>query len=280
MVSRSRARGLGAELRELRKLTGLTIIDLGKQVGLSKSTIARVETGERVPDETEIALICGALGVTGARRDALLTMAQEAHKPNWLATGVAGLPEQLTTLVDYELSATSITEMCLVVVPGLLQTREYARAIYSAAGVPGGEIATRATIRMGRQEILTKDEPVEFCAVIDESALRRPIGGVPVAVSQLHHLQKMSGRPNITIQVLPNELGAHAAVAGSYVLLEFAKESPVVHLEQYRAGAFLDEREDVEAYGQLTERLRQQALSPADSAGLVSDCIAELESTA
>ncbi|MGH3451515.1 MAG: helix-turn-helix domain-containing protein, partial [Haloechinothrix sp.] len=203
---------MGAELRELRKPSGLTIIDLGRQVGLSKSTIARIETGERLPDDTEIALILGALGVTGSRRDTLITMAHEAQKPNWLATGVAGLPEQLTTLVDYELTAIAITEVSLTVIPGLLQSRDYSRVIYDAAGVPLGEIETRAAIRIGRQEILTRDNPAQFCAVVDEAALRRPIGGPQVAAAQLRHLLRMGERPNITVQVLPNGLGAHPAI--------------------------------------------------------------------
>ncbi|MBA0126463.1 helix-turn-helix transcriptional regulator [Haloechinothrix sp. YIM 98757] len=254
-------------------------MELGKQIGLSKSTVSRIEQGERVPTDAELHLILGALGVVGSAREALRKLAAEAHEPNWLATGGTGLPEQLTTLVDYESTATAITEVGLVVVPGLLQTREYCRAIYLSAGVPRNEIDTRVSTRLGRQRILTDTTPVEFNAVIDEAALRRPVGGSAAVADQLRHLLKMGERDNITVQVLPQSLGAHPGVDGSYVLMEFAAESPIVHLEQYRAGAFLDDREDVEAYRSLTDILRRDALSPAESAGLIRDCITEQEST-
>jgi DNA-binding XRE family transcriptional regulator len=279
MASRSRARGLGAELRKLRNEAGLTIVDLGNQVGLSKSTVARIETGEKVPDDTEIKTILGALGVTGARRDAVLEAGKEAHRSNWLATGAVGLPHQLMTLVDFEVTAKKITHVNLALVPGLLQTRDYAHAVFVGTSVPPGEIDTRVAIRRGRQEILTRPNPVEYLAILDESALRRPVGGPKAITAQLRHILTMGEHSNITVQVLPTQLGAHAAIGGSYVLHEFANESPVVHLEQYRTGTFLDQREDVEAYGLLTERVRQQALSPAESAGLISDCIADMEST-
>lgn len=279
MVSRSKSRRLGLELRKLREQTSLTIVDLGTQVGLSKSTISRIENGERSVSDTEIKTILGALGVTGSQRDALIETAEDAHKANWLAASATGLPEQLTTLIDYELSATRITEVSLLVMPGLLQVRPYSREIYLAADVPAGEIDTRASIRLGRQEILTRDNPVEFHAIIDEAALRRPVGGREVMLAQLRHVLAMSERPNVTVQVLPISLGAHPAIDGSYMLLEFGSEPPVVHGEQYVTGTFVDDTKSVESYLRLTEKVRQQALSPAESAGLVSRCMADLEST-
>jgi transcriptional regulator with XRE-family HTH domain len=279
MVSRSKSRRLGLELRKLREQTSMTIVDLGTQVGLSKSTISRIENGERSVSDTEIKTILGALGVTGSQRDALIETAEDAHKANWLAASATGLPEQLTTLVDYELSATRITEVSLLVMPGLLQIRPYSREIYLAADVPTGEIDTRSSIRLGRQEILTRDNPVEFHAIIDEAALRRPVGGRDVMVRQLQHVLAMAERPNVSVQVLPIDLGAHAAIDGSYVLLEFGSEPPVVHCEQYVTGTFVDDTKSVESYLRLTERVSTQALSPAESTGLVSRCLAELEST-
>jgi transcriptional regulator with XRE-family HTH domain len=257
----------------------MTIVELGTQVGLSKSTVARIETGERPVTDTEIKTLAGALGVTGRRRDQLIELAADAHKDNWLAANTTGLPDQLTTLIDYELSATHITEVSLHVMPGLLQIRDYSRAIYVGADVPVGEIDTRTSIRLGRQEILTRENPVEFRAVIDEAALRRPVGGRDVTLRQLRHVLAMAERPNVTVQVLPMSLGAHAAIDGSYVLLEFDTEPAVVHCEQFVTGTFVDDTRSVESYLRLTEKVRQEALSPVESTGLVSRCLADLEST-
>jgi uncharacterized protein DUF5753 len=156
-------------------------------------------------------------------------------------------------------------------IPGLLQTREHSRALLSAVGVePGDRIEQLVAIRQVRQGILTKPDPVEYEAILDEAVLCRAVGGGRLMAAQLDHMVGMASRANITIRVIPFAAGAHTGLDGGFHLLEFVSSRPVVHLEQRRSGAFLDDPDDVAPFVKARSTLRQTTLGPDASLELIS----------
>ncbi|MEV0057971.1 helix-turn-helix transcriptional regulator [Saccharopolyspora shandongensis] len=277
MNGSARARGLGAELRQLRNGSGYKQEEVAKRLGLSKATMSRIESGAKTVTEADVSAILAILGVTGEDRNRLLKLVREQDQPGWWETGVPGLPKQLTGLLEFERDASQIGCLGMVLVPGLLQTSDYVRAVMRGSGVDAADIEARVAIRLGRQEILTKPTPVVFHALIDASVLRRVVGGPRVMTEQLRHILKMARRRNVTIQVIPEEVATHPGLEGSFVLLEFPKARSIVHLEQRRLGAFLDEPADVADYAKVLDTLQRVTLSPADSAKLIARRADELE---
>ncbi|MEU4800792.1 helix-turn-helix transcriptional regulator [Actinosynnema sp. NPDC023587] len=276
MESNARARTLGAELRDLRKAKRVSLVELGARVGLDKNTISRNERGERIAGETEVASILGALGVVGAKRRELLHLARETAKSSWLETA-AGLPSQHKALMEYERVATSIVDVTALLVPGLLQTAAYARAVMTEGGVATSEIESLVELRLGRQSVLTRADPVPYLAIIDEFVLLRPVGGRAVMAAQARHLLDVARRPNVTIRVIPRERGYHLGLFGAFIMLESARTTPVVHLEHLRSGVFLYKRQDVRAYEDIKPALMAATVGPEDSVGLIARCAEEME---
>lgn len=278
MVRGPKARALAAALRQLRKDSGVTLVDLAGKIGMSKSSLDRVERNTRAVTPVEVAMLIGALGVTGPQVDVILQLAVEANSPNWLATG-SGIPLQVATVVDYEASAERITVVTNVVMPGLLQIDSYAREVFRGGGVPAEEIEARVWARRQRQAVLTRENPVALVAIIDEPAVRRVVGGRQVAADQLRHIVTMAARPNVTVQVIPYSAGAHGATSGSFELIELPDQDHVVHTENVYGGVFFDQRPPTLDILEIVARLRQSALSPAESTGLIHDVLNSLEST-
>jgi len=187
------------------------------------------------------------------------------------------LPEQLTALVGFESQATRLTDMSLVLIPGLLQTPEYTRAVMHAGGEPPMEAETRVAMRLGRQAVLSRPDPPAFLAIMDESVLRRLVGGRAVMAEQLQHVIKLAERPNVSIQVIPYQQGSHTGLDGSFVVLEFAKAKTIVHLEHKRSGLFLDEPEIVAPFVSAVDTLRGMALDPRRSAEFIASVAAEYD---
>lgn len=277
MANTAKARGLGAELRELRKGAGLTVRGLEERLSFSRSTISRIERGDRVPSAEDLGAMLAIYNVTGKRRKELLQMAKDADQPNWTEIGDSGIPRQLAALLEFEREATRISALALNRIPGLLQTKDYARVVLRAGGVPTDRTETLTDIRASRQDVLFRTPPVEFLALVDEVALQRVVGGPSVMSDQLRYVLEAAAAPNVTVQVIPLDVGAHIGQDGPHLLLEFAKADPIVHLEHRRSGQFLDEREDASDFLDLTATLQRQALSPSSSAKLIAKYIADLE---
>lgn len=265
-----RARSLGSEVRALRKSADLRLEELAELCGWSRATLGRIEVGTKTPTETEIAIILGTLGVRGRERTRLFELARNAHQSHWWEVGSTSLPSQLVALVDFERMATKITDVQLALVPGLLQTADYARAVVGAGGVDGEELESRVALRLGRQSVLTRKKPVEFHAILDESVLCRMIGGRAVMQEQLLHIVRMSQRPNITVSVVPFEVGAHVGLNGSQLLLEFQRQRSIVHLEHRRSSLFLDDPAETSPFFGAVSSLISAALSPAESVDFIS----------
>ena len=260
---------------------GLTLKELARDSGVSRSSLSRLETGQQLPGrenrEVTLARILTALHVTGDEFHELMDLARRAQEQvNWVAADARESPRQLLTLIDYEEVATSIAVVTLALMPGLLQTPEYARALYVAGDVPAAEIDGRVKVRMNRQEVL--DREVQFLTIIDESVLDRPFGGPDVAARQLRHMVTMAQRPNITIQVMPYDQGGLAVLNSGYLLMEFAKQPPVAHVEHLLGGTFLDQGEAVRRLVEKTAKLRERALDPDTSIELIQQIANTLES--
>lgn len=276
-MTTARSRGLGAEVRKLRKRAELRLEALADRCGWSRATLGRIEAGTKIPSETEIAIVLGTLGVKGYERARLLELARSAHQPHWWEIGYSGLPEQLVALVDFERTATRITDVSLALVPGLLQTADYARAIVGAGGVAGDGLESRVALRLGRQSILTRKDPTELHAILDESVLHRTIGGRAVMAEQLRHVVRMARRSNVTVRVVRFEAGAYVGLGGSQLLLEFQRQRAIVHLEHRRSSLFLDDPVETSPFFEAVPSLVRVALNPAESVDLIATRVAAME---
>lgn len=270
-----RARALGAELRQAREAQGLTTRQLGKKLNRSGSHISRWETGKLVPSEADTATVLSVLGINeGDDRDQLLELARDAADPNWVAVGVH---RHLAVLAEYERTATTITNVQPLMIPGLLQTADYARSIMLSAGATRGEAEQRVTYRMGRRDILTRAAPVELHAIIGESALRYSPCERSVMAEQLRQLLKWSALDNVTIQAVSLDHGYSPSLEGPFVLLQFDKARPVVQLEHYRSATTLTDGSDVKDYQNAAEALRRDAMSPVSTTELIAEIVDEME---
>ncbi|MCO5994012.1 helix-turn-helix domain-containing protein [Actinoallomurus rhizosphaericola] len=269
---------MGAELRELREKSHLTTREVARRLGWSASTVSRTETGHRNISSEDVAALLALYGVAGKERDHLLALAREANQPGWWETRHPGLPSQLTALIGFESQATRITDVALIVVPGLLQTADYARAVMKAAGISAMHAETRVATRLGRQAALSRPAPPQYLAILDEAVLRRPIGGRATMAAQLRHILSVAERPNVEVRVLAYDQGAHAGLAGSFVVLTFPKAPAIVHLEHKRSSLLLDEPGDVTAFIEAADLIRNVAFDPIRSAEFIAKVAAEYES--
>ncbi|GAA2070888.1 DUF5753 domain-containing protein [Actinomadura alba] len=217
-------------------------------------------------------------GITGPRRDRLLALARDSDHSGWWETGHTQLPSQLTALIGFESQAVRIVEVQLVFIPGLLQTADYTRALMQAGNVPGAETETRVAMRLGRQAVLTRPQAPEFLAILDEAALRRPIGGRTVMAEQLLYVCKVAQRPNVSVRVIPFTRGSHAGMNGAHMVLSFAKAPTIVHLEHKRSSLFLDDPKDVRPFVETVDTLQEQALDESRSIDCIASMAAEYES--
>lgn len=262
---------MGRALRDARTGQELGLREFAKSLGRDPSLLSRWETGDRTPPPTEVAHILGNLHITGERYDEIIELAESVNEPMWLATTLPEQRAQLAALLDFESTATVITDISPLLVPGLLQTSEYTRAIMSAGyAVPRDEVSTRVAIRMGRREILIRQDPVHLVAYIGEAALRQLLGGPAVMAEQCAHLASMAARPNVTIRIVPFDSGWHPALEGASLLIEFETATPVVHLEVRETSMFLHSPADVSACRQTIASLSEQAMSADDSTVVIA----------
>ncbi len=259
---------LGAQLRRLREAKGITLEDAGHVIRASHSKVSRLEGGRVAFKDRDVADLFIYYGVTDqAQIQTLRGIAARANSRGWWHDYSDIVPSWFEEYISLEEAATQISGYEVQFVPGLLQTEEYARAVTLLAYSNPKEINRRVSLRMARQARLSGAEQVSLGMVIDEAALRRPIGGLSVMRAQLAHLIEMSKRPNVTIQVLPFKVGGHAAAGGPFSVLHFAESdlSDIVYLEQLSTAQYLEKPDMVGKYLAVMERLRLEAATPADS---------------
>lgn len=268
--SAARLRALATELRDLRRAARMTTRDAAEKIHVSSATLNRTELGARMPTREEIGALLVTYEVNTLGRQRVLDLAKAANPNGWWETGNDALPKQLPTLINFESQATRITEFQPLVVPGLLQTQAYMRAVMERFGAPDSDAEPRVAARAGRQTVLTRKNPPHYLAIIDEAVFRRPFAKPSVMHAQLQHIMDLTQRANITVQVIPFNRGGYP-VYGAYVLLQFGKAvRDIVHLEHKQASGFLDEPEDTAPYQQLTDTLKAVALSPAETSDFLS----------
>ncbi|MBB2910899.1 transcriptional regulator with XRE-family HTH domain [Streptosporangium becharense] len=271
---------MGSQLRRLREAKGLSREEAGHLIRGSESKISRMELGRVGLRERDVADLLTFYGVEeGAARSAIMDLLRRANEPGWWHRFSDLLPSWFQTYVGLEEAASRIRTYEVQFVPGLLQTREYARAVITAgsAGIAPEEISRRVDLRMERQQVLGRPDGPFFWAVIDEAALRRPIGGAEVMRAQLEHLLDLMRQPNITIQIMPFSFGGHSAEGGAFSVLRFNdSELPdVVYVEQLASALYLDKREDVDRYSEVMERLCAVSTTPGETVDILRRIIKE-----
>ena len=271
------ARGLAEGLRFERRSCKLAMIEVANKLGWSESTLSRIETGLRNASAEEVSALLAIYQVTGARRDTLIEMARDVDRPVWVELRYADVPEQAKTLAQYEADATKIVGAAVTLIPGLLQTPSYIRSLMNAGGVAPRDIPLRVDVRLQRQKVLSGKRAPTLVSFIDEAALHRRIGGGRVMADQLKHLLVIAESPTIDLRVIPFDVGGHAAIDGSFVLLEFADNRPIVHVEQLSSGLFLDQAIDVGPYMRAVAGLDAVALDPMQSAQMIEHLAASYE---
>jgi hypothetical protein len=243
----------------------LGLRQFAKAIGRDPSVVCRWETGDRLPQPTEVARILGRLEVTGRKYDEIMELAYGADAPRWFATTVPEQRAQLATLLDFEQTATVISDVAPLLIPGLLQTSNYTRAVMTEGGLSPEEITTRTAIRAGRREALSRKNPVTLNAYIDEAVLNRRIGTPEIMAEQLGLLHDMAGWSTVDIRVMPLDSGWHPGLEGSFILIDSKTELPVVYREVYGSGLFLHDDAEIDSYRAALARVAGKAMSAEDS---------------
>jgi transcriptional regulator with XRE-family HTH domain len=255
------------ELKAQREAAGLTQEELGRRMGFSASVIAKLETCRTLPSPQHAGQTDAAFGLPGTFRRLRKGIVNSVHAP-WVRA-----------LLDMEERATVLRNWQPLVVPGLLQTEAYARAVTGLEfGARLDEIEMRIALRMRRQELITGDNPPHLWAVIDEAALRRPYGGVHTMRAQLRHLIEMSELPHVTVQVMPFSAGGHAAAGGPITIIRFAEpELPdVVYLEQLTTALYPDRPSDLTHYWHVMNQLVTEAAPARQTPDLLREILDDI----
>lgn len=273
-----RSRQVSALLRTLREDLGLSGAEVAKSLGMSPSKISRIETGSRGLRVDDVAALLGHYRVPEQRRAQILDQVRKAEERGWWESQGLGLPQLWQALINFESRATRIQNFEALVVPGLLQTDEYTGAVISSINktLSRTELTNLVASRRARQAVLSRRE-LQFLAVIDEGALRRPVAESGVMRRQLRHLVDASERPNITIRVVPLQVGQYAGLRGPFAIMEFADEPSLAFFENQHIGMFLDEKADIADYRVALGNILNDALEPADSAQLMTKLAEEHE---
>ncbi|AWW39064.1 MULTISPECIES: helix-turn-helix domain-containing protein [Streptomyces] len=269
-----RRRRLGQELRRLRELKGMTAEEVAERLLVSQSKISRLENGRRSISQRDVRDLCGVYEVEDHRIvDSLMQMAKDSRQQGWWHS-FGDIP--YSVYIGLETDAASLRVYDPQVVPGLLQTRQYAEALIQGAlpEATATDIDKRVQVRLRRQErIAAEDTPLRLWAVLDEAAVRREVGNRQVMIEQLEHLLEMSQLPHVTVQLIPFSMGAHPGVSGQYAILEFpdAADSSVVYIEGVTSDLYLEKPQDVQKYSVMYEHLRAQALNVDQTREFLSD---------
>jgi transcriptional regulator with XRE-family HTH domain len=275
-----RGRRLAMELQRRRETTGMSREEVARQLEWSTSTLFRIETGRSRPQPGNVRTLLELYGVNGPERDGLIQLTRDARQPGWWHSFRDVLPNPYEVYIGLEAGAASIRNFEPVVVPGLLQTADYAREIFRNGPIelnPDG-IERLVEVRVARQEILNRDDRPRLWIVIDEAVIHRVVGGTSVMLAQLRHLANSAQQGRTTIQVVPYRAGAHAGTIGSFVILDFEElaDPAMVYVETLAGDIYLEERSDVNRYTLAFDRLRAASLHPDESVQLIEQAASTL----
>jgi transcriptional regulator with XRE-family HTH domain len=271
---------LGAQLRRLRESQGISAHDAARAIRGSESKISRIELGRNAVREIDIADLLTLYGKTDqAEREQLLSLASQANQPGWWHRYHDVLPLWFQAYIGLEESAQSIRSYDAQFVPGLLQTEEYAAAVLALGDFSLDEAERLVVLRKERQRRFAAGG-TRLWAIIDEVALRRPVGGPAVLGRQLEHLGELCGQSWLTIQITPFPAVSYAA-PGSFSILRFADPAlpDMVYAEQLNSASYIDKRAEVEPYLLALERLSLVSARPAATPDILRAIVAEVATT-
>jgi len=261
-------RRLAAELRRLRTAANKTIHDVAEALECSAGKISRIETAMVSARLQDVREMLDLYAVGGTERDDLLNLVRRARQRAWWHEFADVVPPQSATFFGLEDGAASIAEHQVVLVPGLLQTAEYARALLNAPRpLSPDTVSRRLELRLRRQKLLDGSDVPTYHAVLDEAVLHRVVGGQQVMAAQLRHLVDMAERPRVTIQVLPFDTDVHTGLGMAFVIFRFADptEPEIVYLEQLTGNSYVEQPADVGIYLSTFADACERALTPEDS---------------
>jgi transcriptional regulator with XRE-family HTH domain len=272
-----RSRELGEGLRRAMEYAGFNQSSIARELEWSAGRVSRLLAGKRGGSVAEVSAFLATCGIRGKEYDRLMALCTDNERPGWLQQHGSYLPRQLRTLMDHENKAVTYADVQPLVIPGLLQTGDYARAVISrVANVREHEIEDRVQARLGRQSLLSRTRPPRFTFYIHEFVLRLPVGSAPIMSDQLHRLLRESVRPYLTLRVIPSELGAHAVTAGPFMLMEFKGIKPVVYIESETSSLFLETPIEIDSYRKILASLEASALDEGQSRELIATLATEL----
>jgi len=274
---------LGTQLRRLRESRGISAAEAARAIRGSESKISRIELGRNAVREVDVADLLDLYGITAAaERESLLNLAGQANQPGWWQHYQDVLPSWFQTYLGLEQSAELIRSYDMLFVPGLLQTEEYSRAVHQLGAYPGGAYPGTETDRM---VLLRKERQRRFVAgglrlwaVIDEIALRRPVGTADIRRRQLESLLEVAAKPSVTIQVAPFSTAPTYAAPGSFSILSFAADDlpDVVYIEQLTTALYLDKRDHVDRYAQAMDLLIARSTGANETAQFLGAILADI----
>lgn len=271
-------RELGAELRRRREAAGYNGLTLAKRLGWSTTKVSRVETGARLISEVDVAIYLASCGVPRDETDPILDLAREAGHDHHLKSHGEKLPDELRTLIFHETTAAAIDSCELVFVPGLLQTEDYARALFTEGEqFDDDSIDFRVQARMDRQHLLRKSQPPRCTFFLHEHALRSIIGDARIMHEQALQLLFYSSWRHCSIRVVPASTGGRGLAHTSFHLMQYVEHGPVVYVEQDVASLFLNGKAHVDHYRKVLRRLDKAALDEGESRGLLAELASEFE---
>lgn len=276
-------RWIAYELRRLRESSDYSRQDAAERIGKATSQIGHLENMRNLPSMSDVEVLLTWYG-HGDRVEFFRDLLKQAKKGRDWWVGFSDVtPEWFSLYLGLESSAVQIESYDATVVPGILQTPDYAEAIIRGGAPTMSEeaIARQIELRLARQELLERaEEPPQVWRILDESVLRRTVGGPTTMRRQLEHLVKLYDRPNIDIQVLPHSAGAHTGMEGTFTILSFPGEliadPGVVYVQTRIKGIYYEDTQEILEYRDALNRLRVQALSPEQSRDLISEIAEEL----
>ena len=272
-----RQRRVSNELRTLRQARKLSCEDVAAALGCSVSKISRMENGHRGLYPDDVAAVLGFYRVPAKQREELLQLVRDGAQSNWVRI-TGKLPGDWKDLIRIENDAVALCNYESLVIPGLLQTGDYARAVIQAGNrqLSKDEVDYLVTTRMARQALLSRFHPPSLSVIMEEMVLRRPVGEPGVMLGQLRHLLTMSERPHVEMRVVPINVGAHSGLEGPFMSLSFSDQPPLVYAETRGTGAFLEDEAVIRGARVAWQGLLAVALSPQDSARLVAEITSEM----
>ena len=275
-----RRRRLALELRRLREAARLTCEEVADHLECSASKISRVETGRVSVSPRDVRDMLELYGVATAQRESLVQLARDSRQKGWWHAYSDTMQPQMATYIGLESAASEIRIYEVSLIPGLLQTEDYARAVIRAGMVnsPAEDIERRVALLMARQPAVVREDPPKVWAVLDEAALRRRVGGAGLMRLQLEHLLAQAALPNVAVQVIPFGGGAHPAMGRPFIILVFPErvDTDVVYLEDLTSALYLEDVAEVDRYNVFFNHLRATALSFDDSAALITSVLKEM----